>query len=243
MAIKTFPLKFCWAKNIAPDVKHLAFEKIEGPAFEFIPGQFISIHFEWEDKLLRRSYSVASVPGKSDLIEFSLSYVPDGAASQFLFNLKDDDIINVSGPYGRLILRDETPQRYLLVATGTGVTPYRSMLPELSKRLTADPELTIELLLGVRTRADALYEDEFLAFAEQHPNFHFHLHLSREALSDPKAHEKKGYVQHGLKDLNLDPERDIIYLCGNPNMIDESVVLTKEFEFPIQQVRREKYVS
>ncbi len=243
MAIKTFPLRFRWAKMLTSEVKHLAFEKVDQEDFNFIPGQFISIHFEWEDKLLRRSYSVATVPGKSDLIEFSLSFVPEGAASQFLFNLKEEDTINVSGPYGRLILRDEMPQRYLLAATGTGVTPYRSMLPELSQRLTANPDLTVELLLGVRTREDALYEDEFLEFAQQHSNFNFHLHLSREALTEPKPHEKKGYVQSGLKELHLDPKKDIIYLCGNPNMIDEAVVLTKEFEFPIQQVRREKYVS
>lgn len=243
MAIKTFPLKLRWAKMLTEDVKHLAFEPVDKDDFTFIPGQFISIHFNWEDKLLRRSYSIATIPGQDNLIEFSLSFVPGGAASQFLFNLKEDDIIDISGPYGRLVLRDEDPQRYVLVATGTGVTPYRSMLPELAKRLEANPALRVDLLLGVRTRADALYEDEFLAFAEQHENFNFYLHLSRDELQDPKPHERKGYVQTGLQQLNLNPETDIIYLCGNPNMIDESVVITKELDFPIQQVRREKYVS
>ena len=40
------------------------------------------------------------------------------------------------GPAGKLIIKDDPDyKRYILVGTGTGIAPYRSMLPDLAKRL------------------------------------------------------------------------------------------------------------
>ena len=244
MAIKTFPLTLKWAEMLTPNVRHLALETADGQPLEFIPGQFISIHFDWEGKPLRRSYSIASIPGQSTLVEFAVSYVENGAASQYLFALEPGDMIQASGPFGRLVLKEEQPERYILVATGTGVTPYRAMLPEIAKRSQENPQQTYTVLLGVQKRQDALYIEDFIKFAEQHPQFQFYVHYSREpASTNLQPYEKTGYVQTAFKELNINPEADLIYLCGNPNMIDDAVLLTKEAGFPIQKVRREKYVS
>lgn len=243
MAIKTFPLILKWAHMETSNVRHLAFATEDGQAFNFTPGQFISIHFEHEGKMLRRSYSIASIPGKTDLIEIAISYFAGGAASEYLFNLEPGTEIQASGPFGRLVLRDEQPKRYIMVATGTGVTPYRSMLPELNQRLNADANLEVIVYLGVQTRKDALYSQDFIDFAKDHPNFKFNIYYSRENLEEHLDYEHTGYVQSGFDELHLDPEKDIIYLCGNPGMIDNAVALVKDLGFPIQQVRREKYVS
>lgn len=226
------------------NVRHLAFQRTDNQLLDFIPGQFITIHFSHNDALLRRSYSIATIPGQSDLIEFALSYFQGGAASDLLFNLEPGQAIDASGPYGRLILReDDHPKRYIFVATGTGVTPYRSMLPSFQQRLAADPNLNIVILLGVQSRKDALYANEFVEFAKQQPRFEFRIHYSREHLEEGFPHERTGYVQTSFDDLGLDPQNDIIYLCGNPHMIDNSVDLLKDMGFSIQQLRREKYVS
>ena len=244
MAIKTFPLTLKWTHMVAPGVRHFVFERENGEAFSFIPGQFISIHFTPEEKALRRSYSVATIPGKSEQIEFAASFVEGGAASQYLFALEPGQKIEASGPYGRLVLReDDAPSRFIMVATGTGVTPYRSMLPEFEKRLNADPNLNIVVMLGVRTHNDQLYAKDFLEFAENHPRFEFHVYFSREYPDNPASHEHSGYVQMVFPDLDLDPDKDLVYLCGNPNMIDNAVDLLKEKEFTIQKIRREKYIS
>lgn len=228
---------------IAPGVRHLAFYCKDSASLPFIPGQFITIHFTMDGEKLQRSYSIASIPGKSELIEFAAAYVEGGRATRLLFGLQPGDEITVTGPFGRLILRDELPKRYLLVATGTGVTPYRSMLPQLSERLRQHPELEIKLLLGVPKPEDLLYGSDFLAFAKQHPNFHFHACYSRAQLSNPAPHEFQGYVQHYFPKLHLNPETDLVYLCGNPNMIDEAFTLLLAQGFQSSQVRREKYVS
>lgn len=244
MAIITFSVKLSDIKTLTPNVKHFCFTREDGATLDFIPGQFISIHFPGSEKDVRRSYSIATIPTQTNDIEFAASYVKDGFASERLFAMKPGDTLTMSGPYGRLILRDEeTPKRLWLVATGTGVTPYRSMLPQLAEKLK-NSDLQVILLVGVQSRIDSLYLDEFLAFTKLHPNFTLRAYYSRDNLTDQQPYEYKGYVQQAFSDLNPVKGEDIIYLCGNPNMIDDAYAWLKDHkQFEAQDVRREKYVS
>lgn len=242
MAIPQYTMTLDWSENIAPDVKHFAFTRDDGKTLDFIPGQFITLLIRQDDKLIRRSYSIATIPGQSEKIEFSANYVDKGLASELLFNLTPGDKLTFTGPHGRLVLRDEQPKRYIFIATGTGVTPYRSMLPSLAPRLQTN-ELSVVLLLGVRNRENCIYANEFKSFANQHPNFMFRAQYSRETSALDQKFEFSGRVQTAYAELNLNPEQDIIYLCGNPDMIDESFEQLKEKGFDAKNVRREKYIS
>lgn len=244
MSLKTFPLILKETYMVTPTVRHFAFTQIDETPFHFIPGQFITVHFEYEGKALRRSYSVATIPSKSDMVEFAASYVKDGPGSEFLFGLKEGETLQASGPFGRLLLRDdEMPGRYVFVATGTGVTPYRSMLPKISELFAKNPDVQVVLLLGVRHREELLYGKDFIEFAEANPRFHFIPHYSRELQADLKPFERIGYVQTGFDELKLEPTKDIFYLCGNPNMIDEAFEQLRLIGFDTQHIRREKYIS
>ncbi len=243
MARDTFNLTLQSSRKITPSVLHMLFTREDGQPFNFIPGQFITFHFEHDATQLRRSYSVATIPGHDPHhIEIAVGYFPGGPATELLFNLQPGANLTTTGPFGRLVLREETIKRYILVATGTGVAPYRAMLPQLEKRIK-DEDLHIDLLLGVQGREHLLYSDDFLAFANAHPNFRFHACYSREKSQDLKPFETLGYVQERFDDLNLDPQGDVVYLCGNPTMIDTGFDLLKEAGFDPKQIRREKYIS
>ncbi|HWP94353.1 MAG TPA: FAD-binding oxidoreductase [Gammaproteobacteria bacterium] len=230
------------ARFVTPRVRELTFERADGAPLVYVPGQFVTLHIPHPEKLLRRSYSIATMPGTSDGISIAVAHVEGGRATRFLFDMEPGEKVEASGPFGRFVLRDDPPCRYLLIATGTGVTPYRSMLPELAGKLEKGA-CTAELLLGVRSRAELLYGDEFIAFAERHPGFRFHACYSREMPLDPRPWEHRGYVQDVLATMTLDPQRDIAYVCGNPDMIDAVAARLKDAGFPLANVRREKYVS
>lgn len=231
------------ATMITPKVRHLSFLCKENSEFPFIPGQFITFHIDAENHSVKRSYSIASIPTLDKTIDIAASYVEGGIGSELLFNLKPGDEMKATGPFGRLTLRDEKPQRYILMATGTGVTPYRSMLPEIAQRIVSH-NLQAVVLLGVQSRDELLYGEDFVRFAEQHPeNFTFEAYYSRVQPSDSKSFEKTGYVHLGLEKLQATPGKDIIYLCGNPNMIDQAFSTLKESGFEQQHIRREKYIS
>ncbi len=242
MQVKTFPIVLEDTIMLSPKVKHFIFRSTQTPPFDYLPGQFITIHFERDGKMLRRSYSIANMPAHNNCIEFAAGYVENGPGTELLFNLTPGDTININGPFGRLILKDEIPARYIFVATSTGITPFRAMIPELKRRLDTNPELQIVILLGVQKREDTLYRDEFLTLAT-HPRITFRAHLSRESSHDLSCHEYPGYVQHAFPELALIPEHDRVYLCGNPGMIDEAFNYLKDHGFTTQHVIREKYIS
>jgi NAD(P)H-flavin reductase len=243
MAVKTFPITLVESFMISPNVKHFIFDYNDSPPFAYIAGQFITMHFEKDGKTLRRSYSIANTPKLDNRIEFAAGYVENGPGSQLLFNLKPNDKLNVNGPFGRLILKENTPKRYILVSTSTGVTPYRAMLDQLHEKMSANPELQVILLQGVQKKEDLLYKDEFITFTKHHSNFHFRAHYSREQGAFDNIFEYNGYVQSAFPELDLNPEGDLIYLCGNPGMIDESFEYLKSKDFTIQSIIREKYIS
>lgn len=244
--IEHFELKLADSRMLAPSVRHLAFERADGAPFKFTPGQFIQIHFNYDDgKPTKRSYSVGtqSAGDAVQLLEIAVSYVDGGAATGLLGDLEHGAGVEASGPYGRFCLQDDDAnRRYLLVATGTGITPYRAMLPTIEK-LIAARGIRVALLYGARNEQELLYGEEFEAFAHRHPEFTFHPCLSRAARATPRPNDRRGHVQDVLPELRPDPEHDIAYLCGNPDMIDATFTLLKELGMPIKNIRREKYVS
>lgn len=245
--IEHFQLKLADSRMLAPTVRHLAFERADGAPFALTPGQFIQIHFHYDDgKPTKRSYSVGTPvdgSGKVDKLELAVSYVEGGAATQLFGSMEAGGNIEASGPYGRFCLMDDDAnQRYFLIATGTGITPYRAMLPTIEK-LIAARGCRFVLLYGARNEQELLYGEEFEAFANKHPEFRFHPCLSRAARAAPRPNDRRGHVQDMLPELQPHPEHDVAYLCGNPDMIDANFTLLKELGMPIKHIRREKYVS
>jgi ferredoxin-NADP reductase len=243
-----FPLTLVDSRMLAPGVRHLVFQQADAAPFAFVPGQFLQVHFHYDDgKPTKRSYSVATVqaaPGAPvERIEIAVSYVEGGAATAIFAGLREGDRIDASGPYGRFCLMDKDQnRRYLLVATGTGVTPYRAMLPQL-QRLMAERDIEVVLLFGARNEQELLYGEEFEAFAATHSRFRFVPCFSRLPRTPARADDRQGYVQTVLPEFAPDAGGDIAYLCGNPNMVDACFALLKEAGLPIPQIRREKYIS
>lgn len=234
---------------LAPTVGHYTFVRDDGQPLDFIPGQFIQVHFTYADgTATKRSYSLATIHdhalGPGEAVEIAVSYVPGGAATALFEGLDVGGHVDASGPFGRFCLMPaDTNARYLLIATGTGVTPYRAMLPQL-EALIRERGIRVVLLFGARTPAELLYGDEFRAFADQHPDhFRFVPCFSRELPENPHPDVRHGYVQQFLEEFGPNAGGDVAYLCGNPNMVDACFEALKGHGLPVPQIRREKYVS
>jgi ferredoxin-NADP reductase len=242
-----FKLRLVASHMLAPSVRHLAFERDDGAPFAFVPGQFIQVHFHYADgKPTKRSYSVGTVgdgSGPVQRVEIAVSYVDGGAATELLSKLDEGGTIDASGPYGRFCLMDnDANHRYLLVATGTGVTPYRATLPKIREAITARG-CTFALVYGARNETELLYGEEFEAFARETPGFTFHPCFSRQMRAEPRPNDRSGRVHVWLEELKPDATHDVAYLCGNPDMVDQAFAMLKEAGLPVPHIRREKYVS
>ena len=243
-----FPLRLVGSRMLAPSVRHLVFARDDGQPLDFVPGQFIQVHFNYPDgTATKRSYSLATMHdhalGPGDTVEIAVSYVAGGAATALFTALDEGQQIQASGPYGRFCINaNDANRRYLLIGTGTGVTPYRSMLPMLAQ-LLAERELEVVLMLGARAASELLYAEDFRAFAAVNPRFRFIGCVSRGQPNADALDLRAGYVQDALATLAPDAAHDIAYLCGNPNMVDVCFEALKGHGLPIAHIRREKYVS
>lgn len=242
MAHPTRRLIVQWTKRITPMIQHLGFVPEDKQPMPFKAGQFITLNIEGPTKMLHRSYSIANAPGDGTL-ELACAYVEGGVATQLLFGLQPGDAVDASGPFGLFTLKEEHPVRYVLIATGTGVAPYRSMLKDIQSRFeNTHPSLKVVLVLGLRNRTELLFGEEFAQFEQQQPQFKFYACYSKAGADQNLASfERLGRVQVVFNELALNPENDIVYLCGNPNMIDENFALLTEMGFDKKAVRREKY--
>lgn len=247
--IPPFPLRLLGKRLLAPSIAHLSFLRADGQALDYLPGQFIQVHLTGRDgQPTKRSYSLATIHdhalGPGEAVDIAVSYVPGGAATALFENLREGDELLASGPFGRFcLLPGDANRRYLLIATGTGVTPYRSMLPLLEQAIL-ERGIEVALLFGARSEQELIYAEDFRAMAAKHPGrFRFLPCYSREFNESAGPDARRGHVTAHLAELAPRADRDIAYLCGNPNMVDAAFEALKGFGLPVPQIRREKYVS
>ncbi len=229
---------------LASGIMELTYVRPDRKPITYVPGQFFSLHFTFENEDKSRSYSTAGrVDNIRDNLEFcfAISAVPEGAASQFFFAAEPGDQLQMSGPFGALTLPPIDPKRFIFVATGTGAAPYRTMLPSLQQRMADNPELEVHLIFGARSEQGIIYRDEFKAFTEQAENSHMDLCYSQETPTTKVKNEHLGRVQTQYSELDANPETDIIYLCGNPAMVEDSADYFKSLGFSPKNLKQEKY--
>lgn len=233
-------------ESLNDNTVNITFDVCSEQPFVTIAGQFLRLHFTQDDGIETfRSYSIATIfpEEKSTLeqIEIAVSWVPGGLATEKLSHMQMGESMEATGPYGRFCLLPDRHERYFLIATGTGVTPYRAMLKEIENRLQAGSEFFV--VMGAQDETGLLYEDDFIAMQNQHENFHYIPCLSRKNRDIPQPNDQTGYVQEYLAQHDFDAENDIAYLCGNPNMVDQAFSLLKEKGLPVPLIKREKYIS
>jgi CDP-4-dehydro-6-deoxyglucose reductase len=167
--------------------------------------------------------------------------VMDGPGSSYLHTVEPGAIIKAIGPQGFFTRPLTKSTASLFVATGTGVTPFRSMIREA---IAARAETPLWLLFGVRHEQDLLYREELVGLAKEHPHIRVELTLSQPP---PTWTGRRGYVQTHVKELL--GELDAIsggtthtYICGLQKMVGSvRELLRKEMGLPRERVHTERY--
>jgi CDP-4-dehydro-6-deoxyglucose reductase len=221
------------SREIADNTRHFVFEVPDVKAFYFIPGQFVSFTENIDGKDITRPYSIASAPD-GNRFEICLNLIEDGLFSPLLFSMQPGDTLEMGQPLGYFVLRNPIKDS-IFVATGTGVTPFRSMLMAYLGQGDTKP---ITLLFGVRLEQNLLYREEFEELARVHPNFHFCPTITRP---EPGWQGRTGRVQPHLLEV-IGERRDLdIYICGLKAMVDDVRAKLKALGFDRKQVIFEKY--
>jgi CDP-4-dehydro-6-deoxyglucose reductase len=235
---ETFSASLVGARELAPGVRELTFERDDLAPLSFVAGQWFNLELGETAGELRRAYSIASPPDGTPRFELAVTRVEGGPGSTRLHAMQPGDKVRVTGPQGIFYRKTRGPS--LFVATGTGFTPLRSMLKHALAEGDTSP---MRLVFGVRRPEDRIYVDELRALEEKHPSFRAEFTLSRA----PEGWTgRTGYVQTHVRELYEDlakgGERTNVYICGLQKMVSAvRDLLRKEMGLERQQVHSERY--
>ncbi len=200
------------------DTKRFWIQVPELEKFEFIPGQFVTLDLPIHEKVNKRwrSYSIASWPDGTNVFELVIVLDKEGVGTNYLFNeIKEGDTLTLRGPQGIFTLREPLDEDLVLICTGTGIAPFRSMVHHIKNQQVAHKN--IYLIFGCRTQSTLLYYNELMQLQQELPGFNYIPVLSREQWPG-----KTGYVHQVYEDICADKKQAYFYLCGWKGMLDEA---------------------
>jgi ferredoxin--NADP+ reductase len=228
----------------------LAFFRVrynDHPVPDFEPGQFATLGLPDTSppdpnkptrpgrgpKLIRRAYSIASPATQKDLLEFYIVRVDEGKLTPSLWDVEVGQTLfmneKIGGHFTLPPAEETVDQTLVMVGTGTGLAPFRSMY--LTHRDTPPAERRWNKLVlfdGCRMARDLGYFDELTRLSEEDENFLYFPTVTREP-EDTSWAGLRGRVNTYLEPqtfltltgLPLDPATCHVFLCGNPQMIDQ----------------------
>lgn len=220
-------IKGVWIKLDAPEGMH------------FQAGQYINLQLP--DGIGSRAFSVANAPAPGSEIELNIRIVPGGRGTAYVHEqLQVGERVGITGPYGRFFVKKSARLPVIFMGGGSGLSSPRSMILDL---LAQGFGLPITLVYGQRNRDELYYHDEFLAMAEQYPNFTYVPALSHEpeGSSWPGF---RGFVHEAAKaHFDNDFRGHKAYLCGPPLMIDACISTLMQGRLFERDIYIEKFIS
>lgn len=188
--------------------------------FKFEAGQHISLSIQGDYQ--SREYSIYSAE-EGENLEVLVKEVEGGYFSPKLKHLKEGDMVEIHGPFGKFGLEEKklATHKHVFIASGTGIAPFHSMVK-------SNPELNYEVIHGVR------YANEAYERAEYDQD-KFTVCASRDKNSD-----FNGRLTEYLKVTGFE-ENTCFYLCGNSDMIFDAMEILKDKGFDRESVTVEVY--
>ena len=214
-------------------------------SFDFKPGQFVTLDLPIHEKINKRvrSYSIASWPDGSNVIELVIVLLDGGAGTTYLFNeVGVGSELTLRGPQGIFTLPEAIEKDLFFICTGTGVAPFRSMSHHILNCNIAHRD--IYLIFGCRQFGDCLYQQELTDLAEKIPCFHYIPTFSREKADPNNPLLRTGYVHAVYEEIcrtdgGLRPAN--FFLCGWKNMIDEAKERIQALGYDRKSIHQELY--
>jgi len=235
---------------IAPNL--LTFKITRPQGFRFSAGQFARLGLcakanqNTTDDIVWRAYSLVNPP-YADYLEFFAVIIPGGKFSNLLLNIKNgEQILLDKQAFGYLTLnRFNDGQDLWMLATGTGVAPFLSMLQDFAIWQQFEH---LVLIYNVRKQQDLAYQQlinnlsNIEHIGKNAAKLRYLPIISRENSTNYLNGRITDLLNNGVIEqtlgLKITPENSRIMLCGNPQMVQESLSLFKARNMALALSRR-----
>lgn len=230
--------------DASPELMILHVALLSGGLPSFTPGQFAVLGLSPsskrcelsdpeektypEETIIKRAYSISSSSIEKEYLEFYITLIRSGALTPRLFAVEIGSTLWLSPKAAGLFSLDDAPDdmNIILIATGTGLAPYMSMIR--SNALTSKKR-RVAIIHGARHSWDLGYQSELSSIQRFSSHFTCLSVISRPNEEPVKWSGLSGYVQDVWKEGHLEkawgmkpaPDNTHIFLCGNPLMIED----------------------
>ena len=185
------------------------------------------------DEDIFRAYSIVSSPF-DEVLEFFSIVIPDGAFTSQLQHLEvGDELLLNTMPFGFLTLaryQKPLPKDLWLLATGTGLAPFLSMLQDLK---TWEDYEHIVLAYSARSTEELAYiekieslQEDFGSLVENPAKLIFIPIVTREPIEGALTERLPKLLLDGTLQaragIDLDVDSTHVMLCGNPEMVEDT---------------------
>ena len=185
------------------------------------------------DEDIFRAYSIVSSPF-DEILEFFSIVIPDGAFTSQLQHLEvGDELLLNTMPFGFLTLaryQKPLPKDLWLLATGTGLAPFLSMLQDLK---TWEDYEHIVLAYSARSTEELAYiekieglQEDFGSLVDNPAKLIFIPIVTREPVEGALTERLPKLLLDGTLQaragIDLDVDSTHVMLCGNPEMVEDT---------------------
>ena len=215
-------------------------------AFDFAPGQFLTVRADIGGADVRRSYSISSA--RSQLqhgeLELGIRPVEGGVFSNWAATqLKTGDTLRVMPPDGRFTVQKQRAIHRVGFAAGSGITPILSIL---ATTLEEQPESKFTLVYGNRRMDSVMFNEALQDLKDRYPSRLTLIHiLSRQAQEVPllegriDADKVRAIVDAFLPVGSMDE----VFICGPEAMIEETEKTLLDAGVKADRIRTERFTS
>jgi CDP-4-dehydro-6-deoxyglucose reductase, E3 len=192
IAVRLLPCRVQKLDKVADDVMIVSLKLPANERLQFLAGQYIDFLLKGGE---RRSFSMANAPHADALIELHVRRVAGGSFTEHVFTkMKERDILRLEGPLGSFFLREEAAKPVVLVASGTGFAPIKSIIESAFHRGIARP---MALYWGGRRPKDLYLGALPEKWAREHPGFRF-IPVISEARPEDAWSGRTGFVHRAV---------------------------------------------
>ncbi len=212
--IKTLPCRVQRMARLAPDVMLLELKLPANERLQFLAGQYIDILMRDGG---RRSLSMANPPHDDALLQLHLRNYGGPFSTRVFTAMKEKEILRFEGPLGTFFLRDESTKPIVLLASGTGFAPIKSIVESAIHRGIRRP---MTLYWGGRARGDLYLND--LAEQWQRDAGVRYVPVLSEARAEDRWSGRTGFVHRAVMEDFPDLSGHQVYACGAPVVVESA---------------------
>ena len=186
---------------------------------EFKPGQFIKLKIPGFE--ISRAYSMSSAGGIKKEIELTIRIYPDGTLTPKIDKLKENDEVEIEGPYGKFFFDDKTGKDVILITAGICIATIKSIISHIKENKLKNK---VVLFYSAKKEEDLMFKKEF-------ENIEHNIKLTREEGG-------RRLNQEDFKNVNKD---SLFFIVGPNEFVNDLIEILKNLKIKEENIKTEMY--